>query len=59
MKKLTPEDRERMRQVDERGRAARANMQRVIDEIDARQREREERAQRRVWRRLLPRRHAA
>jgi hypothetical protein len=55
MKKLTPEDRERMRRVDEEGRAARENMQRILDEIEARRREREERAAGRGLRRLLAR----
>jgi hypothetical protein len=54
---LTPEEYERMRQAGEFGRFARENMLRVINEIDARQRE--ERAQRRFRRRLLPKRHAA
>jgi hypothetical protein len=53
MKKLTPEDRERMRRVDEEGTAARENMGRILDEVAARQRERDERARRRgLWLRL-------
>ncbi len=52
-KKLTPEDRERMRRVDEEGRAARESMGRILDEVAERQRQREERASRRsVWGRL-------
>jgi hypothetical protein len=53
MKKLTPEQREHLRRTEEFGRFARENMQRVIDEIDARQREREERAARRGFLRRL------
>lgn len=59
MKKLTPEDRERMRRTDEFGRFARENMQRILDDIAARRREREERAARRgFWSRLLGSRFA-
>ena len=58
MKKLTPEQRERLRRTDEFGRFARENMQRILDEMVARQHEREERARRRgLWGRLTrPRR---
>ena len=59
MKKPTPEDRERWRQIDEFGKAARANMQRILDDHAARRREREERAQRSFWNRLLRARRAA
>lgn len=59
MKKLTPEEREEFRRVAEEGRAARDNMRRILDDIAARRREREERAQRRLWRRLIGRRTAA
>lgn len=44
MKKPTPEDREEIRRLVEEGRAARENMQRILDEVAARRREREERA---------------
>ncbi len=59
MKKLTPEDRERMRRSAEFSEFARANMQRILDEVAARRREREERAERRFWSRLLRSRRAA
>jgi hypothetical protein len=52
MKKPTPEDRERRRRIDEQGKAARENMQRILDEIDARRRDREQHAQRSLWSRL-------
>jgi hypothetical protein len=57
-KKLTPEDKERMRRVDEEGRAARENMQRLIDESAVRRRDREERSSRSLWRRMIGARHA-
>lgn len=54
MRKMTPEDKERMRRVDEEGRAARENMQRILDEIGARRRERQERAARPgLWSRIV------
>jgi hypothetical protein len=58
-RKLTPEEREELRRIDEFGRAARENMQRILDEADARRREREQRANRSLWQRLLPFRRAA
>ncbi|MEX1357692.1 MAG: hypothetical protein WD981_03620 [Gaiellaceae bacterium] len=58
-RKLTPEEREELRQIDEFGRAARENMQRILDEVEDRRREREERASRSLWQRLLPFRRAA
>ena len=59
MKKPTPEDRERMRCNAERSRAARENMQRILDEVAARQRERDERERFGLWARLLRSRRAA
>ena len=53
MRKLTPEQRERLRRINEEGRAARENMQRILDDSAARRREREERAARSFWRRLF------
>jgi len=53
MKKPTPDDKERMRRVIEEGRAARENMQRILDEVASRQRERDERERRRLWSRFL------
>jgi hypothetical protein len=54
MKKPTPEDREEIRRLVEEGRAARENMQRILDEIDARRRERQVRAARPgLWRRIV------
>jgi hypothetical protein len=42
-----------MRRVNEEGRAARENMQRILDEIDARRHERQQRAARRgLWSRI-------
>jgi hypothetical protein len=58
-RKLTPEEREELRRIDEFGRAARENMQRILDEADARRREREQRANRSLWQRLLSFRRAA
>ena len=59
-RKLTPEEWEEIRRIDEEGRAARENMQRLIDEAEARQREREEREARRgFWSRLIPARRSA
>ena len=55
-RKLTPEEREELRQLDQFGREARENMQRILDEVRARQREREERRRRGgLWQRLLRR----
>ena len=58
-KKLTPEQREHFRRIEEEGKAARENMRRILDDIDARRREREERASRSFWNRLRRRLHAA
>jgi hypothetical protein len=58
-RKLTPEEREELRRLDEFSRAARANMQRILDEVEERRREREQRARRSLWRRLLSFRRAA
>ena len=58
-RKLTPEQRERLRRVEEEGRAARENMRRILDDVAARQREREERASRSFWTRLRRRLHVA
>jgi hypothetical protein len=61
MSKRTPEDREEFRRVIESGRAARANMQEILDRFDARRRAEEERRVRRrhLLRRLLPFRRAS
>jgi hypothetical protein len=59
MKKLTPEDRERLRRVDDEGRAARENMRRVLDEVADRRLEWEQRGRDGFWRRLLGRPRAA
>jgi hypothetical protein len=49
-RKLTPEEREQFRRIDEFGEAARANMQRIIDENEERRRlAAERRAQKRHW----------
>ena len=49
-RKLTPEEREEMRHLDEFSRAARENMQRLIDEHEQRRRLAvERRARRRRW----------
>jgi hypothetical protein len=53
MKNPTPEDREPWRRDAEFSRAARENMQRILDEVAARQRERDEHARRSFWGRLL------
>jgi hypothetical protein len=58
-RKLTPEEREELRRLDEFSRAARANMQRILDEVEERRREREQRARKSLWRRLLSFRRAA
>jgi hypothetical protein len=58
-RKLTPEEREEFKRLDEFSEAARANMQRILDEVDARRREREQRASRSIWNRLLGRSRAA
>jgi len=59
-KKLTPEERERIRLTNEEGRAARENMRRILDDVAARQREREEeRASRSLWSRVTRRHRAA
>ena len=55
MKNPTPEDRDRWRRNAEFSRFARENMQRLIDEREARESEREERARRSLRRRLLGR----
>jgi hypothetical protein len=61
-RKLTPEEREELRRLYEFSDAARANMQRILDEVGERRREREERRRaeeerrerrRRKWRRLV------
>jgi hypothetical protein len=61
MSKRSPEDRDRDRELFERGRAARENMQAIIDRIDARREaERQRREHRRqLIRRLFPFRRAA
>jgi hypothetical protein len=61
MKKPTPEDRERWRRLDEEAEAALAKAQEIFDRVEARMRERDERAERRRrrFRRLLPFRRAA
>jgi hypothetical protein len=58
MKKLTPEDLERLRRVDERGQAARENMQRILDDLAA-YRQRTERQPAGIWRRVIGRSRAA
>jgi DNA replication initiation complex subunit (GINS family) len=58
-RKLTPEERKEFKRLDEFSEAARANMQRILDEVDARRREREQRASRSIWNRLLGRSRAA
>jgi hypothetical protein len=58
----TPEERkEHLRQLKERGEAARASMQAIMDRVEARRRAEEERRERRrhLLRRLLPFRRAA
>jgi hypothetical protein len=61
MGKLTPEDRERLRRLQEEADAAHRRSEAIVDRIRARRREREERLERRrrFWRRLLPFRRAA
>jgi len=54
MNKPTRDDGDRFRGTDEDGRSARENMQRILDEIAGRRREREERRQRSFLARLLP-----
>ena len=58
-RKLTPEEREEFRRLDEFSDAARANMQRILDDLRVRQRAREQRANRGFWERLLGRSRAA
>jgi len=58
-RKLTPEEREEFKRLDEFSEAARANMQRILDDVDARRRGREQRAGRSFWDRLLGRSRAA
>ena len=55
MKTPTPDDRDRIRRGIEESRAARANMQRILDEVAARRREREERVSQRrgLWGRIV------
>lgn len=59
-RKLTPEERAEFKRVEELSEAARENMQRILDEVAARRREREaERAEQepeRFWHRVLSRR---
>jgi hypothetical protein len=59
MKKPTPEDNERRRRNAEFSRFARENMQRILDEVAASQREREQRRELGFWGRVLRRRPAA
>jgi hypothetical protein len=47
-----------MRRAAEESRAARENMQRILDDVAARQRERDERANSGFWRRFLRLRRA-
>ncbi len=55
-RKISPELREEIRQLNEEGRKARAYMQEVIDRVEARKRADRERAERRrrLLRRFLP-----
>jgi DNA-binding MarR family transcriptional regulator len=52
----TPDDRESLRQLLERGQAARRNMQEILDRVDARRAAEAERRERRrrALRKLLP-----
>jgi hypothetical protein len=61
MSKRTPEEREEFRRLIERGRAARENMQEILDRFDARRRADQERRERReqLLRRLFPFRRAS
>jgi hypothetical protein len=61
MSKGTPDEREEFRQLIERGRVARANMQAILDRAEARRAEREARIERRrrLLRRFFPFRGAA
>ena len=61
MSKRSPEDKDRDRELFERGRAARENMQAIIDRIDARREAERQRRERRgqLIRRLLLFRRAA
>jgi hypothetical protein len=61
MRKRTPEERERLRQLIESGREARANMQAIIERSQARRAAEEAKSERRrqLLRRLLPFRRAA
>ena len=55
-RKLTPEEREELRRLEEFSRAARENMQRIIDENEERRRlAAERRERRRGWRSLFGR----
>jgi hypothetical protein len=60
-KKLTPEEREEIRRINDQGRAARARMQATIDHADEWLRVRAERRERRrrLLRRLMPFRRVA
>jgi len=58
-RKLTREEREWLRRVDDEDRAARENMQRIVDGVAARRSEREQRAARSFWSRLTRRYTAA
>jgi hypothetical protein len=57
-RKLTPEEREDIRRVDEEGRAAQENMQRILDDLAVRRGERLELGQKSFLSRLLGRRTA-
>jgi hypothetical protein len=59
MKKPAPEDGERMRRTAEESLAARENMQRILDGIATRQRDRDERERFGFWGRLLRSRRIA
>jgi hypothetical protein len=60
-RKWTPEQREQLRLLRERGEEARANMQAILDRLDARREAEEQRRERRrqIIRRLIPFRRAA
>ena len=53
MRKLTPEDRDRFRRRREEGEPARRKMQEILDRVEARMQERQERRERGFLRRLL------
>lgn len=54
MKNLTPDDRDRYYRSREFGKAARRQMQEILDRVEARQRERAAWRERSWFRRLLP-----